>query len=93
MNCTCHPFLAHQCLAETRPTCVSYASLVMYNHLDSVPIPRPSLKKIWTKAFPNYSMSKDYPVEVMMVDLFYDEHRASHEAKLSMLFEQSVSTN
>ena len=93
MSCTCHPFLAQQCLAEAHPTCVSYASLVMYNHLDSVPIPRPSLKKIWTKAFPNYSMSKDYPVEVMMVDLFYDEHRASHEAKLSMLFEQSVSTN
>jgi len=64
---------------------------VNYNNLDSVPIHRTQIKKIWTKAFPNYSMSKDYPVEVMMVDLFYDENRALHEAKLSILFEQHVS--
>jgi hypothetical protein len=73
--------------------CVSYASLVNYDSLDTVPIPRPQLKRLWRKAFPKYSMSKDYPVELMMVDLFYDQHRALHEAKLSMLFEQYVSTD
>jgi hypothetical protein len=90
MSCTCHPFVAKRCLADGRPTCVSYASLVTYNHLDTVPIPRVQIKKVWQKAFPLYSINKYYPVELMMVDLFYDQNRALHEARLTILFEKYV---
>ena len=89
MSCACHPFIKKDdCLAEGRSTCVSYASLVTYNHLDTVPIPRTQLKKVWTKAFPQYKICKDYTVDEMMVDLFYDQRRALHEAKLTILFEK-----
>jgi hypothetical protein len=90
MACTCHRFLYNgQCVSTEDSQCVSFPSLICYNHLDVVPVPRKPLAMLWKRAFPKFKMSVDYPIHVMLCDLFRDtSSRPFHEASLELLFEK-----
>ena len=89
-SCCCHPFLKNgHCLSSANDEeCVSFASLVKYEHLDTVPVPFGAIAKIWKRAFPRHAMEKPYPLYLVVKDLFVDDNRAQHEAHLALLFQK-----
>jgi hypothetical protein len=89
MACSCHPFLVKDhCLAGNTWSCVVFSSLVKYNGVESIPVPRRELGKLWTKTFRRYQLQPSYPSTLILRDFFIDDDRALHEAKLTILFEK-----
>ena len=88
--CCCHSFLRNgHCLSsEDGQDCVLFASLVKYEHLEVVPVPRGAISKIWNRAFQKHSKSKQYPLYLMIKDLFHDDDKAQHEANLALQFQK-----
>ena len=74
--------------SDDKKECVLFASLARYEHLEVVPVPRGAISKIWKKAFPRHSMSKNYPLCLMFKDLFHDDDKAHHEAHLALQFQK-----
>ena len=84
--CTCHPFLlAGSCISDDEP-CVSFPSLIQYNHLDTLPISERVVRRIWQQAFPRYK-SKHYPTWKFLKDMFEDvESKPLSESRLAAAF-------
>jgi hypothetical protein len=90
-SCCCHTFLKNgHCLStsDADEECVFFASLAKYDHMPVVPVPRGAVARIWNKTFQKHSMTKQYPLYLMMKDLFLDDDRAQHEAHLALLFQK-----
>lgn len=89
MTCICHPFLLNgQCLSQNEEQCVSFPSLVRYNHLDTLPIAYSTVYKIWCRAFKNkYQTTDSYPSWLHIKDMFEDvDSKAMSEARLAAAF-------
>ena len=88
--CCCHQFLkSGRCLSSADDEeCVLFASLVKYDHLNVVTVPRTEIAKLWKRSFRKHSMTKGYPIYLMVKDLFLDGDRAQHEAHLALLFQK-----
>jgi len=88
-SCTCHPWLLNgHCVASSEhQACVSFSSLLKYNHLEVVPLSDAVVKGIWKKAFPRHSTTGHYPSWKRFQDMFDDSGtKPMNEARLSVAF-------
>ena len=87
-SCTCHPFLTSTCIASVKENqCVSFPSLVQYNHLTTLPLSDKTVSAIWKKAFPRHIRSHGYPTWLSFQDMFDSaETKAMSEARLGVAF-------
>lgn len=87
-SCTCHPFLTSTCIASVEENqCVSFPSLVQYNHLTTLPLSDKTVSAIWKKAFPRHIRSHGYPTWLSFQDMFDSaETKAMSEARLGVAF-------